>query len=533
VTYGESFTVELWANVTEMPEEWTYIFNHGWTPQLINFQMTPDIIKFRVDLAYFYEIPNTLVLGEWTHLALVVDQGQATMYIHGQPKLVTNTQTGQTSMSYPVESPSDEDAQQPVNFGGFDLGPEDYPFNGYIQRVRISNTAKYLTNFTPSPTLSAEEDTVGFWPLYDESTTTAADEGPGGYDGSVIGPSPVADCPSATSTGVCGDGVTQDGEQCDDGGAQSGDGCSPTCTLVSQGGDCLEILNDDPAAPDGVYTIDPDGTGPIEVECDMTTSGGGWTQLTDAYRQRLAVHDRAYLYEREGAWYRSPETTLVWDWETFQLLEGDYSYAATPTGEEQSFSCTSGEITANNIGIGCSTGTSSSFKVVCDEPLAPGCTIPGPLTDPGKTCVCQNQPNIFGSPEACIDNVQIYERAIHGDADGDGVSSLTDCDDGDPDIYPLAGDTYGDDVDSDCDGLDCNGWQDPHTDIYYVVCFDPMLTWFDARDTCLSMGGDLASIHSEAVNEQLNEMANVNPEIKGMYIGLHYVDDAWVWTDGT
>lgn len=43
---------------------------------------------------------------------------------------------------------------------------------------------------------------------------------------------------------------------------------------------CSEILTLNAFAPSGVYTIDPDGVGPIDTlrcQCDMTTDGGGWT----------------------------------------------------------------------------------------------------------------------------------------------------------------------------------------------------------------------------------------------------------------
>ena len=42
------------------------------------------------------------------------------------------------------------------------------------------------------------------------------------------------------------------------------------------------------------------------------------------------------------------------------------------------------------------------------------------------------------------------------------------CDDNDASIYPFAGDTYGDGIDSDCDGLDCETYSS--TDVYYVAC---------------------------------------------------------------
>jgi len=43
---------------------------------------------------------------------------------------------------------------------------------------------------------------------------------------------------------------------------------------------CSEILLLNPAAPSGVYIIDPDCGGPLppmDCQCDMTTDGGGWT----------------------------------------------------------------------------------------------------------------------------------------------------------------------------------------------------------------------------------------------------------------
>ena len=43
---------------------------------------------------------------------------------------------------------------------------------------------------------------------------------------------------------------------------------------------CGHILQADPSATTGVYTIDPVGGDPFSVYCDMTTDGGGWELIT-------------------------------------------------------------------------------------------------------------------------------------------------------------------------------------------------------------------------------------------------------------
>jgi hypothetical protein len=58
---------------------------------------------------------------------------------------------------------------------------------------------------------------------------------------------------------------------------QYGDGASSECPAL----DCDSIMTNGHSTGDGIYWIDPISTGPFEVFCDMSTDGGGWTQLVD------------------------------------------------------------------------------------------------------------------------------------------------------------------------------------------------------------------------------------------------------------
>ena len=60
---------------------------------------------------------------------------------------------------------------------------------------------------------------------------------------------------------------------------------------------CLDIVTRHPDSLDGAYTIDPDGTGSFEVDCDMTTHGGGWTHVASINATGMTQYDGAEVFE--------------------------------------------------------------------------------------------------------------------------------------------------------------------------------------------------------------------------------------------
>jgi formylglycine-generating enzyme required for sulfatase activity len=125
-------------------------------------------------------------------------------------------------------------------------------------------------------------------------------------------------------------------------------------------------------------------------------------------------------------------------------------------------------------------------------------------------------------------------RTVHTDADADGVVAALDCNDDDPSIYPYAGDTYGDGIDSDCDGLDCEAAWSTDGLTYFAACENPYTSWTEMNTICSDAGHDgMASIQNELENTDVANLVSDGGMRFGHIGGTDAaIEDTWVWFDG-
>jgi RHS repeat-associated protein len=116
-----------------------------------------DTGKVRLDLFQTHNTyvnlsgATTITTGVWHHVAGVFNGTQMRVYLNGVLDGSMSTTSGPTS------------GTGNFHIGRFSYSFNPYYFNGLIDDARVSNTAVYTSNFTPSNNLTATGSTKGLW----------------------------------------------------------------------------------------------------------------------------------------------------------------------------------------------------------------------------------------------------------------------------------------------------------------------------------------------------------------------------------
>ncbi len=178
----DAWTIEAWfkqpsAADSDNPlvgkksnSSYTYSLSPYYTTKTSNWgQQTTTAMKGSASYGWLgtvsVEVTSLSNSGNWTHIALVqtmsgslLKKPKLTIYIDG--KKVKESESNSQSNSVSI-STSD------------DILLIGKSFNGSIDSIRISNTAKYSNTFTPAP-LKAENDTVAFWDFTNNANDATA-----------------------------------------------------------------------------------------------------------------------------------------------------------------------------------------------------------------------------------------------------------------------------------------------------------------------------------------------------------------------
>ena len=144
------------------------------------------------------------------------------------------------------------------------------------------------------------------------------------------------------------------------------------------------------------------------------------------------------------------------------------------------------------------------------------------------------------------DGFGYFDDTIEACEQPSGYSTFnTDCDDSDPEIRPYAPETFGDGIDSNCDGLESNGYDcagdlssgyyPTEGSVYFTVCDSTQLVvGSQGTGTCTAAGYDgMVSLQSSEESDWLISIAGVGTG--SMWLGHSDADSEgnWVWADAS
>jgi hypothetical protein len=130
---------------------------------------------------------TTISVNQWYHVAGVYNSAGLSLYINGALDAFTAGSGSAISI---------DNTKLASNPNG-----DNYFWTGQIDEVRISNTARYTSNFTPSRRFATDASTVGLWHLDDATGTTPVDSSGNGNTGTLMNGSTNSPAADGTTNG--------------------------------------------------------------------------------------------------------------------------------------------------------------------------------------------------------------------------------------------------------------------------------------------------------------------------------------------
>ena len=170
VDHADVLTVEFWVRPAASLME-AIIVNQADADNGWSFELNAGRPSFWIATARGWQVARhstRLVAGTWYHVAATYDNGAVRVFVNGQPGAAATLGGG-------LRTAGD------LRFGGI---PGYGRFAGALDDVRISQIARYATQFTPSISLpAANADTLGQWAFDEGRGQTTADGSTTGNQG--------------------------------------------------------------------------------------------------------------------------------------------------------------------------------------------------------------------------------------------------------------------------------------------------------------------------------------------------------------
>lgn len=153
-----SYTVEFWMYQTAWPSTYCHII--GMATQTFNWSIYQNAANKRMIVGWIGNwaidwADNKLVLNQWQHIAIVKDVANTYCYIDGVEAGLHGSSAARTANVWSYNSTGTGTGGMRIGGGG--LWSAFPTVNGYLDEIRISNVARYTTNFTP-PTAAFTSD---------------------------------------------------------------------------------------------------------------------------------------------------------------------------------------------------------------------------------------------------------------------------------------------------------------------------------------------------------------------------------------